>query len=731
MKRYLIAALLIISHLQVSWSQEVAPAVGPYFIVDTSANLEQFPLLRTSADVIINGPMADVRVTQVYANRGNTPIEAVYVFPASTRAALYHMEMTIGDRTIIAVIQEKQQARETYEKAKEEGKRASLLEQHRPNVFQMNVANIMPGDEISIDMRYTEFLVPEEQVYQFVYPTVVGPRYTGEVTNDAKATFTSMPYHKDRKRSSYNFDIKVHLNMGIPIQGVTCSSHAVNVSHPATNEARLSLANSDGKQGNRDFILDFNLAGNEIETGVLTYDAGDEKFFLVQLEAPDLRNTPFIVPREYIFVLDVSGSMHGFPLDISKKLMRNLLNGLRSHDKFNIMFFSGGSFTLSEQSLNATTANISRAMQVFDNMQGGGGTNMLSALKHSLGLPKNEGYSRSYLIVTDGYVAVEAEAFELIGSRLGEANFFAFGIGSGVNRHLIEGIAHNGQSEPFIVTDKKEAPAVAARLKRYIEFPVMTDISLAYDGVELYDLQPASIPDLMGLRPVYVCGKFKDGKNPQLTISGRTGNEWFRRKVNLNNGNGNTKALSYLWAREKIRHLDDLNYVSNSPAREKTITELGLKYSLITKFTSFVAVDDVVVRDEQGLETVKQPLPLPQGVPNRAIGFEMKLKDMVLSEADLDVQIVEVDVACDDRAVKMLVETALQVFLEGLESDVFSNYFMGNTIELLRIGNSLTITTTNALPTEFESALKTVLLDVQLLQLWSGHDGIIITITLK
>ena len=171
--------------------------LSPYFFVKSdNPQVDQLPLKSTSARVHIAGVIADVLVTQVYKNEGREPLEAVYVFPASTRAAVYGMKMTIGKRVIEARIKKRDEARREYEQARDQGKTASLLEQQRPNVFQMNVANILPGDEIKVELKYTELLVPTDRVYEFVYPTVVGPRYSNqpEATASASEHWVKNPY---------------------------------------------------------------------------------------------------------------------------------------------------------------------------------------------------------------------------------------------------------------------------------------------------------------------------------------------------------------------------------------------------------------------------------------------------------------------------------------------------------------------------------------------------------
>jgi len=628
---------------------------SPYFYVKDENSKNGFPLLSTEVDVSITGQIADVTLIQQYQNNGNAPIEATYVFPASTRSAVYDMEMHVGDRVIKAEVQEKQQARITYEKAKEEGKRTSLLEQHRPNVFQMNVANIAPGETIKVVMKYTEFLIPEDQQYIFHFPTVVGPRYTGE--GDAK--WANQPYSKSGQAPIYAFDINVKVNTSIPIAAIRCPSHKTS-SNPTGNGIQIKLDDIGG--GNGDFVLEYRLSDSKIETGIQTYSVNDENFFLCQIEPPALSSDPDITPREYIFIMDVSGSMKGYPLQVSKQLMNNLFANLRPSDKFNILFFAGSSFALNAHSLNATKSNVKSALSKVDSNSGGGGTNMLSAIKKAMSSPKEDGFSRSFVIITDGYVSVEEEAFDYVHQHLEDANFFAFGIGSSVNRHLIEGLAHVGRARPFIVADQSNAQHQANRLRKYIEHPVLTDIKISGLGVELYDIAPGHIPDLMAGRPIYFFGKYKNDSNSSIEISGQNGCTPFYKNLKLPHPQNSNKALAQLWARETIKHLDDYNSLRSDQKRVDEITKLGLDYNLLTKYTSFVAVDHEIANTTNAVKTVKQVLPMPQGVSNSAIGFEMEIDD-ITDDYKFSSRSLEITIETSNRNLKDIGELLLETIV--------------------------------------------------------------------
>jgi len=622
MKRVsIITFLLIVSLLaipinaQLKETSEEKDSSSPYFLVQGEADVESFPLLETRADVNIAGVTAEVELTQVYKNDGKKTIEAVYIFPLGTKSAIHAMRMEIGERIIDAEIEETEKAKQIYEDAKADGKVASLLEQKRPNVFRMKVANIMPGDEVKVIVKYTEMLVPEKGIYEYVFPTVVGPRFTGEQKD--KEDWTAAPYLHEKENPPYKFDIKVNLKTGIPLSKVSVSTHKVNIDKKH-DEAVIALSKKDKYGGNRDFILRYSLKGNKVQTGLLLYPGEKENFFLLMLEPPERININMVPPREYLFVVDVSGSMHGFPLDVSKALMKDIIEGLRKRDYFNILFFAGGSSVLSSEPLSATRENKKKAIEMVMSQTGGGGTRLLDALKRISTLPKKEGLSRIIVTATDGYISVEKEAFDHIRENLGENNFFAFGIGSSVNRYLIEGMARAGKGEPFIVTNQGEAKETADKFLNYIQHPLLTDIKTNFKGFDAYDIEPIALPDLFAERPLILFGKYKKASG-SITVTGKMVRGEYKKEIKVKSSmeDMSNSAIKYLWARERIAKLDDYAKVGSDVKDE--VTKLGLKYHLMTQYTSFVAVDKII-RETGEIVTVKQPLPLPQGVSDYAVG---------------------------------------------------------------------------------------------------------------
>ncbi|MCK6547408.1 AgmX/PglI C-terminal domain-containing protein [Myxococcota bacterium] len=599
---------------------------APYFAVRAGGG-DVLPLRETRADVAIAGVIARVRVTQVWENTGSAPIEAVYVFPGSTRSAVTAMRMKIGARTIEAKIAERKAARETYERAKEAGQSASLLEQQRPNVFTMNVANILPGDRIDTILEYSELIVPENGIYALVYPTVVGPRYVGAASAESAATdattpWTASPYLAEGQAPTYRWGMSVRLAAGLPVREVRSPSHRIS---PRFEDARrVTVEVDDERGGNRDFVLEYRLDGERIEAGMLLYPgaAGEESFFLMMVEPPQRIEPTEIPAREYIFIVDVSGSMGGFPLDTAKRALTKLLEGLRTQDRFNVMFFSGGNAVLAPKSLAATPDNVARGLAMIAGARGGGGTEIVPALKQALAMPRAKDVSTTFVVVTDGYVTVEKELFGLVRDNLAEANLFALGIGRSVNRLLIEGLARAGLGQPFFALGPGEADQRADELLRVITTPVLTKASVRFEGFDAYDVEPPSIPDVFSARPVVVFGKYRGDAKGRVVLRGSNGGGPVERTLRVADfaPSDDHVALRALWARDRIQRLSDHASIAESDVNAEQVKKLGLKYSLLTAHTSFVAVDSLVRNHGGAPVTVEQPLPLPAGVPNAAVG---------------------------------------------------------------------------------------------------------------
>lgn len=600
---------------------------SPYFYVESKeTGTDCFPLKKTDVTAVIEGVVADIHVVQTYTNAGTNPLNARYVFPASTQVTIHGMQMQIGNQVVTATIKEKEEAKQEFETAKSEGKSASMLSEERPNVFTMDVANIMPGDEVHIDLHYSELIASTEGTYQFVFPTVTGPRYVGPIKDDSgnRDEWTATPYLPEGSTPSDAYNINVTISEGVPITALSSSSHQINIDWNESTNAHVTLTNPSDYAGNRDFILDYKLTGNDIGTGLMMSQSEKENFFMLMIQPPERYEITDIPPREYIFVLDVSGSMSGFPLDTAKELMKNLVSDLRETDTFNLILFSGTSYQMAERSLPATEENIRKAVKLINEQSGAGGTELSSALEDALDIPANADTSRNIVIITDGYIYGEDEIFQLINENISQADFFPFGIGSSVNRYLIEGIAKTGQGEPFIVTKEEEASEIADQFSTYIQSPVLTDIQVSFDGFDVYDVEPAVLPTLYAQKPIVLLGKWRGEPAGTIQVTGKTGNGDYTQSISVSDViSDSNDALGYLWARKRVERLTNYGLNENNPDVKDEITQIGLSHHMITPYTSFIAVLDIVRNPNGESADVKQPLSLPLEVSNLAVGYRI------------------------------------------------------------------------------------------------------------
>ncbi len=601
-------ALLALSLLPLTASER-----SPYFQIDGDHRQDLFPLKSSHAEVTITGPIAEVLLTQTYSNLGSRPINATYYFPASTKAAVHGMTMTIGERTVKAVIHKKEEARQKFEKAKKEKKSASLLEQKRPNIFSMDVAQVLPGDEIKLALRYSEILMPVDGEYEFVVPTAIGPRYgeaPGEVVTGKN------PYLNEGERTVTRFSTRVNIKSALPIQSLACRTHqAAQLKFTSKTNATLTLP---PVQPDRDFIVNYRLAEERIQTGLMTDQEGAENTFLIQMEPPVKVSEDQIPPRDFVFVVDVSGSMSGFPLNLAKSVFRELTQTLRPTDRFNVVLFAGASEMLAKESLPVTSDHIEKAIRFLNGSRGGGGTELRRALKRALDLPHDRDTARSLVLITDGFISAESEVFDLIREDSSGTTIFPLGIGSSVNRHLIEGLSRVAGNDEFIVTHPSETSKVKDRFLNVISTPVLTHIRLEGDGVELSEIEPASRSDLFANRPLSLVGKWSGAPGGAIILKATQGDgTTLTRRFEIIPAERNP-SLPVLWARERVKSLADYASLTKKSSIVDEVTQLGLKYQLLTPFTSFVAILEEPRKDLGMAKQVTQAKPLPLGVSQKA-----------------------------------------------------------------------------------------------------------------
>jgi Ca-activated chloride channel family protein len=588
------------------------------------------PLKHTRVQAEIAGLVSTVVVTQEFENPHATPIEAVYVFPLPQHAAVYGMKMVIGDRVIEGVIKTRSEARELYEQAKHQGRTASLLDQERPNIFTQSVANILPGDNILVELSYFHDLDYEKGRVEFVFPTVVGPRYipgpssgrTGNGWSDdtqrvPDASRISPPLLPPGVRSGHEIEIEVQMDTGVPFRNLETPSHAIHVDRHGPSQATVRLAAGD-RIPNKDFVLRWRTNPEGPVAGWVTHHDHLGGYFLLILEPEAQIERAETAPREYVFVVDTSGSMNGFPLDQCKRLLERCLNDLDEEDNFQVILFAGSASTFDRAPVPATSANIHRAMEYVKGARGGGGTEFLPALEKALKHPADPERSRIVLFLSDGYIGYEAEVLKYMNEHLGSANLFPMGIGTSVNRYLIDAMARIGKGKPFYLRPDENPEETVHEFFQYVSRPSVTGIEADFEDLPVYELWPEKIPDLFAGRPVTLVGRFDEGAEGRVTLTG-----WFAGKrwrqtlsVELPDDEPANPGLPLLWARKRIEELSDdlaIGELDETEAKD-AITELGIQYSLMSAYTSFVAIDSQVRNPGGEGQTVSVPLPLPDQV---------------------------------------------------------------------------------------------------------------------
>lgn len=565
----------------------------------------QSPLKHTAVEATISGPMAEVTVRQEFVNESSTAIEAVYSFPLPVMAAVHGYQIRVGDRVIHGKIARREDAQRAYDEARRRGQTAALLNQERPNIFQQFLANIMPGAKISVELQYVELVPYEAGTYSFVFPTVVGPRYFPQgMTN------TNPPVAAKGMRAGHDIAIRVKLATATPLGAVESESHAVTQKRFNQWFEEISLTQAN-EIPNKDFILKYRIAAPTITPSLLTHRTGKDGYFSFVIDPPAIRTLEAnITPKELVFVIDTSGSMHGFPLDKAKEAMLAAIDGLNSRDTFNLITFSGDTEILWPRPVPATPENIAQARRFLQLKNGGGGTEMMKAIRAALDPSDSQEHIRVVCFMTDGYVGNDNEIIAEI-RKHSNARIFSFGIGSSVNRFLLDKMAEVGRGEVEYVTLNSDGSAAARRFHERVRNPILTDIQIDFGGLPVADVVPARIPDLFSAKPLIVSGRYTGAASGRIRITGRAGvrNDERFIEVNLPATQAQNPMVPTLWARRKI---DSLSI--DSTQNREAITKLGLEHHLMTAFTSFYAVEDRVVNEGGVSRTVEVPVELPEGV---------------------------------------------------------------------------------------------------------------------
>jgi len=617
-----------------SLSQQEERPVGGLYVQSEEGQQQVFPLKHTEVNAKVTGNVSQVEVTQTFENPFAEPLEAVYVFPLPDEAVVYDMEIRIGDRTIKGEIKKREEAQAIYEQARQEGRTAGLLEQERANIFTQSLANIKPGEQIDVTIRYTDSLKFQGGDYEFVFPMVVGPRYipgtpigsSGNTNQVPDASRITPPVLKPGTRSGHDINVTVEINAGVPIQEVRSPSHQIR-SERQGETVQVQLGGEDTIP-NKDLILRYQVAGDRTQATILSQaDERGGHFALYLIPALDYRPNE-IVPKDVVFLMDTSGSQRGEPFLKSQELMRRFINGLNPDDTFTIIDFANTTTQLSPQPLANTAPNRTQALNYINGLQANGGTELMNGIRAVLNFPPAApNRLRSVVLLTDGYIGNESEVIAEVQRQLKPGNrLYSFGVGSSVNRFLLNRLAEVGRGTAQIIRQDEPTQEVAETFFRQINNPVLTDIQVSWQGegtsAQIY---PLAAPDLFANQPLVLFGRKPDRRNGTIKITGMAaGGQRYERTLSVNfDQSTDNPAIAQLWGRARIKDLMNQMFGGETKSGVEAVTQTALDYRLLSQYTAFVAVSEEVRVEPDGTRRrVQVPVELPEGVSYEGIFWD-------------------------------------------------------------------------------------------------------------
>ena len=641
----LIMALLLFAHIPQAQGSETTSGMAPMAVdqVQRGSLLLRLasggvsvdaPMLKTAVKMDISGMLSRVLVHQRFKNIGTEWAEGIYVFPLPEDAAVDRMRLRIGERIIEGEIKEKAEAKRIYEQAKREGKKASLLRQERPNIFTTKVANIGPGEEVVVEIEYQQNLHYDQERFSIRFPLVVAPRYipgtplvmgddvigfqangwaqdTTQVPDASKITPPVVESDEDKVNP---VSIEVKLNAGFSLERLESSYHKTDSSEDEQGVHRLTL-HEGSIPADRDFELTWLPAsGNLPQAAMFRQNWSGADYALIMLMPPSKTSTGTArIPREVVYVIDTSGSMHGESINQARSALQLALRSLKPTDRFNVIQFNSNTHALFGSPIAANAHNIQLAQNYVAGLQAEGGTEMLSALRLALRGDASEGMLRQVIFLTDGSVGNEEQLFNTIQQRLGSSRLFTVGIGSAPNSFFMTRAAQFGRGSFTYVGKVGEVKQKMAGLFSKLESPVLTDISVKLPDQSQAEIWPQRIPDLYLGEPLFMAIRMEQ-ELPEIELNGTLDGQSWNRKIAIQGG-ADSPGVHLLWARRKIADLMD-EKARGKPESEvrKAVLDVALTHKLVSKYTSLVAVDKTPARPlDKSLQQKQLPTNLPKG----------------------------------------------------------------------------------------------------------------------
>lgn len=599
-------------------------------------------MLSQEVNMTVTGVVARVKLVQEFRNPGNGWVNGMYLFPLPHDSAVDRLLMTIGEREVVGVIKEKGEAEAIYKKAAAQGRKTSLVSQQRPNMFTTRVANIGPGEKVRITIEYQQQALFRDKVFSLRFPMAVTPRYipgnglvdgeevvrrdvsfdmngwarnSGEVPDAAEITPPQLPA-TETGQPPVRFSID--FVAGFPLARLESLYHPLLKEQTAEHGYRLT--SPEGLVPDRDFVLEWEHNSGEVSAALFHEDGGDERYMLLML-MPPVEKEQVSLPREVVFILDVSGSMAGPSIIQAKAALKKALDGLRPRDRFTIISFSSTAHTLFASSRMATYDNLAQAREYLAGLHAGGGTEMSSALRLALNGQERADRIRQVVFLTDGAVGNEQNLMKMIREKLGDSRLFTVGIGSAPNDYFMTRAASIGRGSFTFIAEVEEVEEKMGQLLDKLRYPAFTDISLVKeDGGEEMEVYPDPLPDLYHGEPLVVAVRRAEDDRTNLVLTGRSGGRRIELSVDTQNS-GSRPGLASLWGRKKIRNLmESLALGADKGVIRGKVVQTALDHGLVSRYTSLVAVDTVVSRPEAE-KAVKStaPTPAPRGLQMQAV----------------------------------------------------------------------------------------------------------------
>ncbi len=593
--------------------------------LDLDRDVVPVPLRHTDVDADISGYLAGVEVTQAYHNPFNEKIEAVYVFPLPHDAAVHDFVMTVGERRIRGVIREKDEAERIYRRARSRGHTASLMTQVRPNIFTQRVANIEPGHAIDVTIQYVHPLAYDSGEFEWVFPMVVGPRFNPEGWKDpvlasprgAPSGGSEVQYLAPGERSGHDIAVRVDVEAGVQIDSVRCLTHAMQIMRQSSTELSAELLASDSIP-NRDLVLRFRVAGDDVRSGLLTH-VDERGGYFAMMALPPAVSISAEQPLELVFVMDCSGSMRGDSMAVMKSAVRRALRKLDSSDTFQIIPFSDSVSAFGGRPVAASAENIARATSYLDQLRAKGGTQMIEGVREALRFSRDQERLRYVCFLTDGFIGNEVEILHGLERDLGTSRIFSFGIGTSPNRYLLEEMARVGRGTAAYVNPSESPVRTIDHFMERVRHPAMTDVAIDFEGGRVFDVYPKRIPDLHAGRPIVVTGRFDPDASDQgvleARLTGRLGGRQVRLPVTTSTRMGGERLeIASIWARTRIAEsMRDAAREGRPNDARQDVLRTALEYNLVSNWTAFIAVDASRRTEGDSGVTVAVPVPVPEG----------------------------------------------------------------------------------------------------------------------